>query len=81
MVRLDLLSLAPNGMLIKLEGTILLWTIICLAIAVHLHGLLASSDLSEFLAFTYLSSRSIFHSKLDLFHSPSLYAVPVSLLY
>lgn len=32
-------------------GTVLLWTVICLAIAVHLHGLLASSDLTRFVPF------------------------------
>jgi len=32
-------------------GTVLLWTIICLAIAVHLHGLLAMSDLTRFVPF------------------------------
>ena len=30
-----------------LAATVLLWTIICLAVDVHLHGLLATSDLSE----------------------------------
>lgn len=32
-------------------GTVLLWTVICLAIAVHLHGLLAMSDLTRFVPF------------------------------
>lgn len=31
--------------------TVLLWTVICLAIAVHLHGLLATSDLTRFIPF------------------------------
>lgn len=32
-------------------ATVLLWTVICLAIAVHLHGLLATSDLTRFIPF------------------------------
>jgi len=32
-------------------ATVLLWTVICLAIAVHLHGLLAASDLTRFIPF------------------------------
>jgi len=31
--------------------TVLLWTIICLAISVHLHGLLVTSDLTRFIPF------------------------------
>jgi len=31
--------------------TVLLWTMICLAISVHLHGLLATSDLTRFIPF------------------------------
>ena len=33
------------------SATVLLWTVICLAIAVHLHGLLVTSDLSELFSF------------------------------
>ncbi|KIM90813.1 hypothetical protein PILCRDRAFT_811301 [Piloderma croceum F 1598] len=32
-------------------ATVLLWTIICLAVDVHLHGLLATSDLTRFIPF------------------------------
>jgi len=32
-------------------ATVLLWTVICLAIAVHLHGLLVTSDLTRFIPF------------------------------
>jgi len=32
-------------------AVVLLWTVICLAIAVHLHGLLAASDLTRFVPF------------------------------
>jgi len=31
--------------------TVLLWTVICLAIAIHLHGLLETSDLTRFIPF------------------------------
>lgn len=34
---------------ISISVTVLLWTVICLAIAVHLHGLLETSDLSQFI--------------------------------
>jgi len=32
-------------------ATVLLWTVICLAVAVHLHGLLVTSDLTRFIPF------------------------------
>jgi hypothetical protein len=67
-----------------LSATVLLWTVICLAIDVHLHGLLATSDLSESLSSlsanprTNISSSSLYPIRyIRLQREPYYYAIAV----
>jgi hypothetical protein len=57
-----------------LAATVLLWTIICLAVDVHLHGLLATSDLSESLSWLLVHYKTYHCIQPALSHLPYSFA-------
>ena len=76
---LPLLRATRTTALTEVIAAVLVWTIICLAIAVHFQQILVSSDLSKSYTYLILTCFELCSQRV-LFHSLFLYAVPACCL-